>query len=386
MQQSTKTDLLIIGGGVLGTFHAKAALERGLSVRLCEKNLRPQGASVRNFGQVVPSGMQPKWQKFGQRSLEIYQDLQEKFDITVRAEGTVYLASDVEELQLIEELAQINKMHQYPSELLSAKACLTKYQGLRQDYCQGGLLFPQEVSIEPRQMIHRVLNYLSEQQGLLYCPNTQIHNLIEQNGAVIAQDNHGRTFSAASAILCSGGEFRLLFPQLFAQSDLELCKLQMLRTVINDGTRIPGNILTGLSIRRYEAFRECPSWTSIKAAENPDSFWKKWGIHILFRQNPDGSITLGDSHQYTNAAQADELGYDLSDRINNYMQEAAKAIFDLPDYRIAASWAGYYSQCKNQAIYQYTIDNCIHIVTGIGGKGMTASPAFAEAHIQQLYT
>lgn len=58
-------DLLVVGGGVLGTFHAYHALQRGLKVALIEKDARPQSATVRNFGQVVPSGMNQKWQNFG---------------------------------------------------------------------------------------------------------------------------------------------------------------------------------------------------------------------------------------------------------------------------------------------------------------------------------
>ena len=66
-----KTDLIIIGGGVLGTFHAYHALKNGLTVTLFEKDKQPLGATVRNFGQVVPSGMDIKWQQYGRESLRI---------------------------------------------------------------------------------------------------------------------------------------------------------------------------------------------------------------------------------------------------------------------------------------------------------------------------
>ena len=135
------TDLLIIGAGTLGTFHAKAALERGLSVRLCERDSVPQGASVRNFGQVVPSGMTPKWQAYGRRSLTIYKEMQKATDITLRQNGSVYLASDAEEWQLLQELSEINRANDYPSKLLSREECLAKYPGLRADYCVGGSIF-----------------------------------------------------------------------------------------------------------------------------------------------------------------------------------------------------------------------------------------------------
>src|SRR5690554_2587457 len=94
-------DAIIVGGGILGSFHAYHALELGLKVCLVEKDAHPQGATTRNFGQVVPSGMNVKWQKFGRESLRIYKEIQAKFDIGVRQNGTVYLASDQEEEQLL---------------------------------------------------------------------------------------------------------------------------------------------------------------------------------------------------------------------------------------------------------------------------------------------
>jgi FAD dependent oxidoreductase TIGR03364 len=383
------TDLLIIGAGTLGTFHAKAALEQGLSVRLCERNAAPNDASVRNFGQVVPSGMTPKWQAYGRRSLEIYKALQSQTDITLRHSGSVYLASDPEEWQLLQELWEINRANGYHSELLNQQKCLARYSGLRADYCVGGLFFPDEVTVEARKMIHQVLAYLTAQKGLKYHANTLINDLrvVDTDGSmqVQASDAKGNLYTADRAIVCSGGEFKTLFPDRFEASDLVLVKLQMLQTVPNNGPVVPGNILTGLSIRRYEAFSECPSWPAIKEGEDSDAFWKKWGVHILFKQCPDGSYILGDSHEYATAAQVSQLAFDTYPEVNDYMVREARKIFDLPTYAIQRTWAGYYAQCADQDIYHETIDDLIHIVTGIGGKGMTAGPGYAEAHIKALY-
>lgn len=138
----TKYDLIVVGGGILGTFHAYHALKLNLKVALVERNHEPTGASVRNFGQVVPSGMDNKWQTMGRRSLEIYKDIQSKIDISVRANGSIYLASNEEEQQLIHELHAINHTNGYFSELRSADDCLSRYQGLRSDYVKEGLFFP----------------------------------------------------------------------------------------------------------------------------------------------------------------------------------------------------------------------------------------------------
>jgi glycine/D-amino acid oxidase-like deaminating enzyme len=51
-------------------------------------------------------------------------------------------------------------------ELMSPDACRLKYPAFKPSYCTGGLCFPQEIPIEPRTMIHRLIAYLQEQFAL----------------------------------------------------------------------------------------------------------------------------------------------------------------------------------------------------------------------------
>ena len=135
-----QADLLIVGAGVLGTFHALHALQRGYSVILLEKDAAPQDATVRNFGMVVPSGLpQGQWQQYGIESTRLYTSIQAQFDIGVRQQGSLYIASDQDDLGLLEELYEINQHNDYPSLLLSQDACLATYPALQRSYCVGGL-------------------------------------------------------------------------------------------------------------------------------------------------------------------------------------------------------------------------------------------------------
>lgn len=382
---NTKYDLIVIGGGVLGTFHAYHALQEGLKVAVIEKDKQPVSATVRNFGQVVPSGMNTKWQNYGRESLKIYNDLQSRFDISVRNNGSVYLASNDEEVQLIEELSIINKNNGYESHLLTKEQCLEKYPGLRNDYVKSGLFFPQEVTVEPRVMIYRLLEYLTTEKGIHYYNNSKVVRCQVSNDEVEVEIASGVVFKASKVILCCGSEFKTLYPQLFEKSDLEVTKLQMLQTIPQSGYELKGSILTGLSIRRYEAFYECPSFAAIKAKESSDSFEKKWGVHILFKQAVDGSVIIGDSHEYADAANMDDLGFDLRTDVDEFMIDEAKKIFNLPSFEIQNRWFGMYSQCKENDIFQHTIDKNIHIVTGIGGKGMTGSAGFSKENIKEIF-
>lgn len=379
-----KYDLIVVGGGVLGTFHAYHAIKKGLRVALFEKDSQPKGATVRNFGQVVPSGMNTKWQQYGRESLKIYKKIQSKFDISVRQEGSAYFASNEEEMQLLEELALINKNNDYPSHLMTKSQCLENYPGLKSDYVQMGLFFPEEVMVEPGILISKLHHYLRS-LGLDIYMNTQVLECDSLVDAIVVNTAGNEVYAANKVIICNGSEFKALFPKLFKESDLVVSKLQMMQTEPQPKYRLKGSVLTGLSIRRYEAFEECPSFRAIKEKEDKQSMEKKWGVHILFKQATDGSVIIGDSHEYASAGDMDSLGFDLKMEIDNFILSEAKKIIDLPNYTIRNRWFGMYSQCKTADIFQHTIDKNIHIVTGIGGKGMTGSAGFSKQNIDSIF-
>ncbi|PHN01226.1 TIGR03364 family FAD-dependent oxidoreductase [Flavilitoribacter nigricans] len=377
-------DLAIVGGGMLGVAHAYHALRAGKRVAILEKDQQPCSATVRNFGQIVPSGMDAKWQAYGRRSLEIYRDLQRQTDITVVPHGSIYVASDDEEMTLLEELAGINRDNDYTSQLLSRTECLERYPGLRADYVQGGLFFTQELTVDPRQAIHRIIAWLRERYELAYFPGTLV-TAIENRGADrVLLNNRGVPIAAAKVLVCSGSDFQTLFPETFRRSSLQSVKLQMLLTKAQSSLKINGSVLTGWTIRRYESFHECPSFARIKAGEDANAYHRQWGIHILFKQAADGRVILGDSHEYWDAGSDEPVDFQIDDEMNEFMIRAAREIYQLETYAIDKTWIGIYSQCKDRDIFEMEVMPDVHIVTGIGGKGMTGSFGYAEQHIATL--
>lgn len=144
------------------------------------------------------------------------------------------------------------------------------------------------------------------------------------------------------------------------------------------GFEIEGNILTGWSIRRYVVFVKCPSYTGFVALEDENSFQAQHGIHFLFKQLPSGEDIIGDSHHYASIDQWHKQKDKIDKYIDNFMLAEARKIFYLPTFGIKHRWLGEYSQWKTKDVFQKTIDGDIHIVTAIGGKGMTASAGFAK--------
>ncbi len=380
-----KKDLIIVGAGALGTFHAFHALRQGLKVTLFEKDQYPVNATVRNFGQVVTSGMSGRWFDYGRRSMYWYQILQEKMDISVRRHGTVYIASDPDEQQIIHELKQIMDNKAYDSKLLSTAQCLEKWPVLRGDYCREALFFPEEISVAPEHMIYRVLDYLKETYPqFTYLPHTTIVDCTDTASGAKVVTNAGHVFEAEKVVICNGGEFKLLFPDLFKASGIVVSKLQMMRTQPMPEVELKGNILTGLTIRRYESFEECPSFGSLQTPEHLKEL-KKWGIHILFKKADDGSFIIGDSHEYADVLHTDDLGFSVSAYINELMLKEAERIVHFGVRNLDRVWAGFYPLHKKKDIVEEDLSAHIHIRTAIGGKGMTSSAGYTEESINKLF-
>jgi len=376
-------DLVVVGGGILGTSHALMAARLGKYVALLEKDNQPQGATVRNFGQVVPSGLAGRWHDYGRRSVQLYKEFQEEFDLTVRAAGSVYVASDAEEWQIAQESAEVFNEKDFPNELLTAEKTLALFPYLRNSYVKGSIFFPDDLSVEPDKMVHRLLQYSIQKYGLDYRPDSAVLSCETRGELIELKTARGEKLHAERVVVCSGSEFSLLFPEIYVQSGIVVSKLQMLQTPSLPQVKMPENVLTGLTLRRYEAFEECPSFASLTVPPHYADL-KKWGVHLLFKQSADGSIILGDSHEYASAPKVGDLSFDLKEYINELMLKEAERIVNFPVRGIARSWAGYYAQHSCE-IFEREVEPRLHIVTGIGGKGMTSSLGFAEENVGRWF-
>ncbi len=377
-------DVICVGAGVLGTFHAWFAASHGLKVLLLERDSMPAEATVRNFGQCVPSGQEfPEWRDLGIRTLRTWKAIQARADISVRSNGSFYVASDEAELRLLEEMHARDTQFGYPSELLTPGQALGKYPVLRADYVRGALFYPEEISLEPRVAIGRVLDFVREQGGVEYRNLTTVIGCEPKQGLVEVVTSSGERHTADRVIICSGRDFRTLYPGVLADSGMQLCKLQMMLTEPIPGAPLPGNILTGYSIRRYEGFQSLPSYAALCADPKDAEVQLRYGIHALFKQALDGSVIIGDSHEYAAVGATESLDFGTDVRINELILQEASKVMDFPHWRIRSYWNGYYP-VHPDGVFDREVEPGIHVVTGIGGKGMSTGAGYAEANIARI--
>ena len=233
-------------------------------------------------------------------------------------------------------------------------------------------------------MVHRVRQMLIQYQGLDFLNNTLVNHYDIKNGICNIQTADNQVFYSEKVALCSGYEFKILFPEIFKVSQMKICKLNMMQTFPLPEVKLNGNILSGLSIRRYDSFKSCPSYQNLSTPE-----WQKpyqqWGIHLLFKQALNGSIIIGDSHEYADMNENSKLSFDINMEINELILKEAKRIMTLPSWNIQNYWAGYYAQAIDGGAFEHTIANKIFISTGIGGKGMTTGAGYSRKRVDEIF-
>jgi FAD dependent oxidoreductase TIGR03364 len=188
-----------------------------------------------------------------------------------------------------------------------------------------------------------------------------------------------REYRARHVFICSGSDLRTLFPEQFQQAGLIHCKLQMLRTEAVENTVLPMAVASGLSLRRYPSFQICPSWSRLQE-EAIDPEVSNRGIHVLLVQDPDTSLVLGDSHEYA----VEDHDERLESRTEQLILAEARRLLRLPHWRVAQRWQGTYTLHPERPLFSETLDGRIHLLTGIGGKGMTTGPALARESINRI--
>ncbi|MGI9255219.1 MAG: FAD-dependent oxidoreductase, partial [Thermomicrobiales bacterium] len=123
-----------------------------------------------------------------------------------------------------------------------------------------------------------------------------------------------------------------------------------------------------------------PSRDELLAAPMPETL-SRYGIHVLLKQESDGSVTIGDSHQVSpGPASASD---DLNPEIDSAILSEARRIVDLPKWTIAERWAGYYPVGNADALTA-ELEPGVHVAAILGGKGMTCAPAFARENIARI--
>jgi glycine/D-amino acid oxidase-like deaminating enzyme len=378
--------VVIVGGGILGTMHAVLARRHGYAVTQLEREPAGRGASVRNFGLVWVSGRRAGAELgLALRARALWAEIAEFAPGTgFRPAGSLTMATSTAELAVMREAAELPDAKQREFELLSADEARSANPALRGEFL-GGLYCRADAIVEPRVALPALRAALAG-PSYEWLPGLEAVEVAAHG----VRDSRGTWHRGDLVVLCTGANFTgVAGPHLAASgalasasaagheagaraepTGLRRVRLQMLQTLPFD-RKLTTALADGDSLRYYPAYdvparAALPPQAPVAAASRSQ---------LLLVQRLDGSLTIGDTHEYD-----EPFGFDVDETAYDHLLARARALLGAELPRVQRRWAGVYSEVVGTpALYHRSeVAPGVVLVTGPGGRGMTCSPAIAE--------
>lgn len=362
-------DLAVVGAGIVGLAHALAATRAGKRVVVIDRDAAANNASIRNFGFVTVTGQQvgTVWNR-ARRSRDIWAEVAPKAGIPVIHRGTAVIAHRPEAAAVVE--AFVGHEMGEACEMLTQAQMADRLPLLRHEDARACLWSPHEMRVEPRHAIPLLAAWLEKEVGVTFLRNTLVREIDLPRVVTTAG-----VIEAGQAVVCPGGDFLTLYPELWVKRDLDLCKLHMLRLGPQGaGWVLPGSIMNDMSLGRYLGFSELPAADALKAVlarEEGPSLAN--GIHLIVVQSADGSLVVGDSHHY--GTTPDPFA---PDDVDELMIGHARRALRLGNEKVVERWIGIYPHSATEAALIEDAAPGVRAVMVTSGTGMSTAFALAE--------
>lgn len=359
-------DVAVVGRGIVGLAHALAAARTGARVVVIDREPAARGASIRNFGFVTVTGQaRGEMWRLARRARDVWAEVAPAAGIAIDQRGLVQLAQRAEGVAVLEAFRDTE---------MGAECALLTPAEARARYDLSGfgdlsavLASPHELRIEPRLALPALAAWLAEAHGVAFRRATVIECV--PGGVVTASG----TICADRIFVCPGDDLTGLFPEVIERHRIQRCKLQMLR-IAPSGRTLPAPVMSDLSLVRYEGFAALDAARPLRARlEAEHGALLAAGVHLIAVQSADGSLIVGDSHEYDVAPDPYQRR-DIDELILTAFREA------LPGYggEIVERWTGTYAWSPEHDWFSEEVADGVHLTVVTCGAGMSTGFAIAE--------
>ena len=338
-------DVIIVGGGIVGTCCAEYCARAGLSVLLVEKDIIGSGTTAAGMGHIVvldDSDIQFQFCLYS-RSLwtELARQYGEKFEWEKR--GTIWIAADDEEMDIVRAKHKYYSDHGVNSKVLDTRSLYQLEPSLKEGLV-GGLLVPDDAMVYSPS----AARFFADQAAIagaeisLHTPVTKINS----NGSIsLANGDHIFGGIVINAAGCWSPELTCDVPVFKRKGHL---------VVTN---RYPDMIRHQLIELGY-----------LKSAHNVSSDSVAFNLH----PRSDGKILIGSSRQSDD--QSSEIDYDILGRM---LKRSFEYMPNLKDANAMRCWTGFRPATPDKLplIGPCPDNSRVWLATGHEGLGITTSMA-----------
>jgi FAD dependent oxidoreductase TIGR03364 len=359
---------VVVGGGIVGTWHALELVAAGFSVDHLEADLAPTGASVRNFGLVWVSGRRSgeelevalrarrRWEEVGS----------EVPGIGFRPVGSLTVAGDSAARHVMRAFARHADAAARGISFLEpddVHACNPAVGG----DVEGALHCAHDAVVEPRVALGALRTHLDAKAGpgrYRFHPDCRV--VATDAGAVV--DSRGGRWGGELVIIATGAAFDHLPGTGEVAPRLRRVRLQMFETA-PFAPMLTTSLADADTLRYYPAYEVAP----LSLLGPQGTVAAHHHLQLLLVQRPDGGLTIGDTHAYE-----EPFDFALCEDPTEELLARARTILGAEVPPVRRRWEGVYAQCLDGAVcLRQQVRPGVWVVTGPGGRGMTCAPAIA---------
>ncbi|TVQ34918.1 MAG: TIGR03364 family FAD-dependent oxidoreductase [Geminicoccaceae bacterium] len=367
-------DFAVVGAGIVGLAHALAAARAGHRVVVLDREAQSVGASVRNFGFVTVTGQERGdcWRR-ALRSRDVWAEVAPQAGIRIEHEGLLVTARRAEAMAVIEAFAATDMGRDCT--LLTAAEARSRCPHLAAGGLAGGLWSPHERRVESRDAIPKLKDWLEAEKGVIFLRPVHVHGIEERTLYTSA----GR-IEAARIVVCPGDERLALYPERISALGIGRCRLHMLKVRPGNGARLPGAVMSDLSLVRYLGYAALPEAQALRRrleAEQPAHLAE--GIHLIVVQGADGDLVVGDSHHYEASPAPFAQGH-----VDDLILDELDAVLDLGPRTVVERWMGTYAHLPDRLMVVDAPEPHVRLVVVTSGTGASTAFAIAEEVLADL--
>jgi D-hydroxyproline dehydrogenase subunit beta len=347
---------------------------QGVRTVVIDRDAEACGASVRNFGFITVTGQErgTSWGR-ARRSCAIWEDVARQAGITILQRGLWMTTRRPEAAAVLDAFVRTEMGE--GCRILSRAEAAARCPELVGADVQAVLQSSVELRVESREAIPKIAAWLAERHGVVFLRQTAVLSVepprLETSRGIV---------TAAAAVVCPGDDVVSLFPHRIAKYQPTRCKLQMLR-LANPGFRLPGALMSDLGLLRYAGYNALPEAAPLRARlKGEQDEHLRHGIHLIVVQSADGSLVVGDSHQY-----ATTPDYFADARVDQLiLDEFTAATGRLPP-AVCQRWTGTYPACTDRTMFIDAPARNVRIVVITSGSGASTGFAIGEEAVADIY-
>jgi FAD dependent oxidoreductase TIGR03364 len=365
--------LAVVGAGIVGLATAWAAVRLGWRVVVIDRDAQANGASVRNFGFVTVSGQcrATMWER-ARRTREVWAEVASAADIPLVQTGLWITVRRPESVAVLEAFLATDMAA--GCRLLTPDEARRRWPNLAAPGLAAVLESTTELRVESVQAIPRLAAWLAE-----------VHDVSFMRGTAVCGIDRPTVHTSRGALeadhiaICPGDDFNTLYADYLAGYPLTRCKLQMLR-LADPGFTLPAAVMSDLGLARYLGFSQLPAATALKARlalEQPAELAA--GVHLIVVQSADGSLIVGDSHDY--ATTPDPFS---REHVDTLILEEFRAALGIEPPPIIARWTGTYASATDRQALIGAPEPGVRIAIVTSGAGASTAFAIGEELLASL--